>query len=79
MMDQVIKGLYNFANAYLDDLIIFSTSWEDHLIHLRTVVSRLQELGLTTKPSKCQFAMTECTYLGHVVESGVVKPEEGKL
>ena len=79
MMDQVIKGLYKFANAYLDDLIIFSTSWEDHLIHLRTVLSRLQESGLTTKKSKCQFEMTECTYLGHVVGSGVVKPEEGKL
>ena len=79
MMDQIIKGLYKFTNAYLDDLIIFSTSWEDHLIHLRTVLSRLQELGLTTKPSKCQFAMTECTYLGHVVGNGVVKPEEGKL
>ena len=71
MMDQIIKGLYKFTNAYLDDLIIFSTSWEDHLIHLRTVLSRLQELGLTTKPSKCQFAMTECTYLGHVVGTGL--------
>lgn len=79
MMDQVIKGLHKFANAYLDDLIIFSATWEDHLTHLRAVLSRLQELGLTTKPSKCQFAMTECTYLGHVVGSGVVKPEESKL
>ena len=48
-------------------------------LHLKAVLSRLQELGLTTKPSKCQFAMTECMYLGHVVGNGVVKPEEGKL
>ena len=79
MMDQVIRGLHKFANAYLDDLIIFSASWEDHLTHLRAVLSRLQELGLSAKPSKCQFAMTECTYLGHVVGNRVVKPQEDKL
>ena len=79
MMDQVIRGMHKFASAYLDDLIIFSTTWEDHLTHLKAVLSRLQDLGLTTKLSKCQFAMTECTYLGHVVGNGVVKPEEGKL
>ena len=79
MMDQVIRGMHKFASAYLDDLIIFSTTWEDHLTHLKAVLCQLQELGLTTKPSKCQFAMTECTYLGHVVGNGVVNPEEGKL
>ena len=79
MMDQVIRGMNHFASAYLDDLIIFSTSWESHLSNLRAVLSRLSEVGLTTKPSKCQFAMAECTYLGHVVGNGVVKPEPGKL
>ena len=79
MMDQFIRGMHKFASAYLDDLIVFSSIWEDHLTHLRAVLSRLQELGLTTKPSKCQFGMSECTYLGHVVGNGVVKPEEGKL
>ena len=79
MMDQIIRGMHKFASAYLDDLIIFISTWEDHLTHLRAVLGRLQELGLTTKPSKCQFGMTVCTYLGHVVENGAVKPEEDKL
>ena len=52
MMDQVIRGMHKFASAYLDDLIIFSTTWEDHLTHLRAVLRQLQELGLTTRPSK---------------------------
>ena len=43
MMDQVIRGMHKFASAYLDDLIIFSTTWEDHLTHLKAVLSRLQE------------------------------------
>ena len=43
------------------------------------MLKRLQSLGLTAKPSKCQLAMTECKYLGHVVGNGVVKLERGKL
>jgi len=79
MMDQVIKGMNHFASSYLDDLIVFSTSWESHLSNLRAVLDRLNEVMLTTKPSKYQFAMAECTYLGHVVGNGVVKPESEKL
>ena len=70
---------YKFTSAYLDNLTVFSTTLEDHLTHLRAVLSRLQELVGTIKLFKCQFAMTECTHLGHIVGSGVVKPEEGKL
>ncbi|XP_065901363.1 uncharacterized protein [Dysidea avara] len=79
MMDHVIRGMNKFASAYLNDLFVFSSSWEDHLEHLQAVLKRLQSLGLTAKPSKCQLAMTECKYLGHVVGNGVVKPERGKL
>ena len=77
--DEVIHGMSQFASAYLDDLIVFSATWEDHLSHLRAVLVRLREVGLTTKPSKCQLAMAQCTYLGHVVGNGVVKPEATKL
>ena len=62
----------------MDDLFIFSTTWEDHLTHLRTVLSRLQELGLTTKPSKYQFAMTEYVP-GSRSGEWSNQPEEGKL
>ena len=58
------KAAFMEVTNSLDDLIIFSASWEEHLTNLRAVLSRLQELGLSTKPSKYQFAMTECTYLG---------------
>ena len=69
------QGMYRYASAYLDD-IVFSITWEDHLAHLRAVFCRLKEKGLAAKPSKCQIAMAECTYLGHLVGSGVVKPQE---
>ena len=73
------QGMTRFANVYLDDLIVFSPTWEEHLSHLREVLKKLGEVGLTVKLLKSQLAMLECTYLGHVVGSGVVKPVASKL
>ena len=60
-------------------MVIFSTTWEDHLKGVRSVLGRLRQGGLTAKPRKCQFGMEECTYLGHVVGGGMVKPHVSKL
>ena len=79
LMDQVLRGLDTFSAAYLDDVVIFSASWSEHLKHLRAVLQRLREAGLTVKPRKCQFGMKQCSYLGHIVGSGVVQPELPKL
>ena len=78
MMDGVVRGLIKFANAYLDYLIVYSDSWEDHLLHLKVVLNRLKEVGLATKPSKCQLTLPKCTYLAHMVGNGVVKPVTSK-
>ena len=77
MMDRVIHGL-NFAAAYLDDLIIFSELWEEHLTHIQMVLERLHQAGLTAKARKCEFGASKCVYLDHIVGSGIVKPEENK-
>ena len=79
MMDQVIDGLYTFTAAYLDDLVIYSNTWEAHMEHIQKVLQRLREAGLTVKPKKCQFGMEYCTYLGHVVGGGAVRPEASKV
>ena len=79
LMDRVINGLAAFAAAYLDDLVIYSSTWEEHLTQLRVVLDRLRSAGLTAKPSKCQFGMSRCTYLGHVVGGGHVCPDPSKI
>ena len=79
MMDRLIQGMGTFSAAYLDDLVVYSGSWEEHLQHLHQVLSRLREAGLTAKPSKCQLAMDQCVYLGHVVGKGTVQPEMTKV
>ena len=52
MMDRLIQRLQEFASAYLDDVVIYSDSWEDHLQHLRQVLQHLKDAGLTAKPMK---------------------------
>ena len=65
LMDRVLQRQESFAAAYLDDVIIFSETWEEHLKHVEEVLQRLKEAGLTVKLRKCQFGMAHCVYLGH--------------
>ena len=66
---------------YLDDVIIFSSTFEEHLDHLEAVFSRLRQHNLKLKASKCEFLRSEVTYLGHVVsEEGIqTDPEKTKV
>ena len=67
-----------YALIYLDDVIVFSRTEEDHLIQLRAVFEQFQEHGLKLKPSKCHFLWKEITFLGHKVSEEGMKPgEEG--
>ena len=79
LMVRLINGYQDFAAAYLDDLVIFSSSREHHLKHLTNVLKCLKEAGLTAKPSKCQFAMKQYVNLGHIVGNGIIQPESTKL
>ena len=67
-----------YAMIYLDDVIVFSRTEEDHLIQLRVVFEHFREHGLKLKPSKCHFLQKEITFLGHkVLEEGMKPREEG--
>lgn len=57
-----------------DTQTIFRLSWEEHLKHMEIELFRLQDAGLSVKSSKCQFAIREWSYLGHVVGGGKVRP-----
>eukprot|EP00731_Ephydatia_muelleri_P001970 Em0001g1970a len=79
LVDRVLQGLEEFSGAYIDDIIVFSKLWTDHVRHLQAVLGRLQLAGLTVKISKCHFGVTACSYLGFVVGGGLVKPEPSKV
>ena len=52
LMNQVLQGCDNCSAAYLDDMVIFSNSWAEHLHHLSLVLGKIQKAGLTLNPSK---------------------------
>ena len=79
LINEVVREMESFAQAYLDDLVVFSDTWTEDLSHLQTALEKLQEFGLTAKMAKCQWAMAVCTYLGHVIGGGLIKPEINKL
>ncbi|GFT39126.1 retrovirus-related Pol polyprotein from transposon 17.6 [Trichonephila clavipes] len=65
--------------CYLDDIIVFSETFEDHLIRLRLVLKCLQEAGLKLNSKKCLFAAQEVKILGHLVSSNGVRPDPDKI
>ena len=80
MMDTALRGLINrHCFVYLDDIIIFGQSIEEHNNNLAIVLQRLRELGLKIQPDKCEFLKPELEYLGHIVTAEGVKPNPRKI
>ena len=77
---EVILGDLNYGSLllYLDDILVFSSSFSDHLERLEVVFKRLRHHGLKIKPSKCQFFRRECNYLGHVVSAKGIATDPAK-
>ena len=73
-MDRVLAGIHwETCLFYLDDIIVFSSTWEEHLAWLREVFERLRHAKLKLGVAKCTFAAKEVSYLGHrVTEEGLL-------
>ncbi|KAI2654662.1 Retrovirus-related Pol polyprotein [Labeo rohita] len=79
MMDIVLRPHQAYAAAYLDDVVVHSEAWEEHLDRLRRVLSELRRAGLTANPRKCHLAFSEAKYLGFQVGRGLIRPQEKKV
>ena len=72
-MNKVLMDL-SFAIAYLDDIIIYSKTAEEHLDHLQQVFHKLHNAELSMKLSKCHFFAKEIQYLDHLLSTTDIKP-----
>ncbi|CAM4603911.1 unnamed protein product [Lepidochelys kempii] len=79
LVGQLLRGMEDFALAYIYDICVFSQTWEEHVSQVRRVLGHLQDAGLTIKAGKCKVGMAEVSYLGHKVRSGHLKLEPVKL
>ncbi|XP_037528670.1 uncharacterized protein LOC119405916 [Rhipicephalus sanguineus] len=74
----VLHGL-DFCHAYLDDLLIASSTPDQHEVHLRSVFQRLAEHGILVNTDKSEFGVHKLTFLGHVISSSGIKPHPDKV
>ena len=80
LMDWILHSDIDMSQVYIDDIAVFSSSWDEHCEHIARVLDRLRKAGLTANVSKCQWGQqTCCEFLGHVVGNGVVSPAAGKI
>src|SRR5699024_4044624 len=80
LMKLVLTGLEGTqCFTYLDDIIVYASSLEEHNFKLKNVFDRLRTNNLKLQPSKCQFLHKEISYLGHIITANGVKPNPEKI
>ena len=77
-MDEVLRDL-PYCRCYIDDIIIWSTTLEEHLVHLHVVFDRLRKAGLKVHPGKCVFGSDTIDFLGHRISANKLEPQQDKL
>ncbi|CAF4446300.1 unnamed protein product, partial [Rotaria sp. Silwood2] len=65
--------------AYIDDIIIYSQNFNEHLKHIEEVCSLLQEANFKLNVDKCEVARTEILFLGHLIKAGTIKPDPNNI
>ena len=73
------EKLFEILLIYLDDLLVFSETFEEHLQHLDYVLTTTEKHGLKLKPSKCQLFRDEAPYLGHIISAEGVATDPEKV
>jgi len=68
-----------FIVVYIDDITIYSKTFNEHLQHLRSTFTKLREAGLKVQPDKCQFGKTSLPFLGYIIGKNEIKPDPSKV
>ena len=79
VMSSVLTGCENFACSFVDDIVVYSDNYDEHLSHLNTVLQKISDAGLTVKAKKCKFAENQVKFLGFVVGNGTVETDPAKV
>ena len=80
LMNEIFgEYLDEFLEVFLDDILVFSRTMEEHLVHLEKVLQKLREHKLYAKLSKCDFCRTSIEYLGHIISADGVATDPKKV
>jgi len=78
LMDRVLRPHAAYAATYLDDVIIHSTAWAEHVWRVGAVLESLKQAGLTANPGKCAVGQREVRYLGYHLGTVQIRPQMDK-
>jgi hypothetical protein len=79
-MDKILRGLtFKSGRRYLDDVVIFSENFQQHLSDLLEVFQRFRDAGLKLNPRKCTFARSSIVFLGHHTAKDGIRPPQGRV
>lgn len=67
-------NLCNFTVNFIDDILVFSKTFEEHVVHLSRLLESIKKEGFRLKFSKCTFASNKAKYLGHIIQNNSIKP-----
>ncbi|GFO04930.1 reverse transcriptase [Plakobranchus ocellatus] len=76
---RLVIGLTPDLLSYFDDTLVFATSWQQHIVALRTLLTLLRRHGLHVNPSKLSVGSSSVEFLGHMVSSGTLVPVQKKM
>ena len=79
LMSVVLQGYNDFGTVYLDDIMVFSSTLEEHLEHLSIIFGKLRQHNFKLKLKKCSFLQLETNYLGFVISEEGIKSDEQKI
>ena len=80
LMNDVLRPyLRRFVLVFFDDILIYSSSWAEHLQHIGIILNALRAHHLHLKRSKCSFGASSVAYLGHVISAGGVAMDADKI
>ena len=79
-MELVLQGLqWQTCLVYIDDIIVFGATFEEHIQRVDEVLDRIKKSGLKLKPDKCHLLQTEVVFLGHIVSKDGVRPDPNNI
>ncbi|KAI5085992.1 hypothetical protein C0J45_23069, partial [Silurus meridionalis] len=80
LVNEVLRDMLNtFVFVYLDDILIFSRSMDEHIRQVRQVLERLLKNGLYVKPEKCEFHTSQTSFLGYLLSAGNIRMDPARV
>src|SRR6218665_2507361 len=79
LVAKAFDGLEQFCEAYLEDVLVYSVQWSQHIDHLNQGFNRIKLASLKLNVAKCQFAIASLNFLGHTLSLNMIQPRQRKV